>query len=45
MNSRAATIGGYIAGFALLFLIWHLAALYLVRSVLFPSPFPVFERA
>ena len=44
MNSRAATIGGYIAGFALLFLIWHLAAVFLVRSVLFPSPFPVFER-
>ncbi len=45
MNSRAATIGGYVAGFALLFLIWHLASQFLVRSVLFPSPFPVFERA
>jgi ABC-type nitrate/sulfonate/bicarbonate transport system permease component len=44
MNSRAATIGGYVAGFALLFLIWHLASVFLVRSVLFPSPFPVFER-
>ncbi len=45
MNSRAATVGGYVAGFALLFLIWHLASQFLVRSVLFPSPFPVFERA
>ena len=44
MNSRAATIGGYVAGFALLFLIWHLASVFLVRSVLFPSPLPVFER-
>ena len=45
MNNRAATIGGYVAGFALLFLIWHFASQFLVRSVLFPSPFPVFERA
>jgi NitT/TauT family transport system permease protein len=40
-----ATVAGYVAGFVLLFLIWHLAALYLVRSALFPSPLPVFERA
>ncbi len=45
MNNRAATVGGYVAGFALLFLIWHFASQFLVRSVLFPSPFPVFERA
>ena len=44
LHGRAATIGGYVAGFALLFLIWHLASVFLVRSVLFPSPFPVFER-
>lgn len=44
MNSRTATVVGYFLGFALLFAIWHLAAIYLVRSVLFPSPFPVFER-
>ena len=44
-TSRAATIGGYLAGFALLFLIWHLAAVYLVRSALFPPPGPVFVRA
>jgi NitT/TauT family transport system permease protein len=45
MGSRGATIAGYVLGFALLFLIWHLAALFVVRSVLFPSPIPVFERA
>lgn len=45
MNSRAATIGGYAAGFALLFLVWHLASTVLVRSVLFPPPLPVLERA
>ena len=43
-TSRAVTVAGYVAGFALLFLIWHLASIYLVRSVLFPSPFPVFVR-
>jgi NitT/TauT family transport system permease protein len=45
MNSRAATIGGYAAGFTLLFLVWHLASTVLVRSVLFPPPLPVLERA
>ncbi|WP_170985139.1 ABC transporter permease [Roseomonas sp. AR75] len=44
-TSRAATVAGYVIGFALLFAIWHFAALYLVRSALFPSPLPVFERA
>jgi NitT/TauT family transport system permease protein len=45
LNSRAAAVAGYVVGFALLFLIWHLAAVFLVRSVLFPPPWPVFERA
>jgi NitT/TauT family transport system permease protein len=43
-TSRAVTVAGYAAGFALLFLIWHLAAIFLVRSVLFPPPWPVLER-
>jgi NitT/TauT family transport system permease protein len=43
-TERLTTIGGYIAGFALLFLIWHLAATYLVKSTLFPPPMPVLER-
>ncbi len=44
MNSRLATVGGYVAGFGLLFLIWHLAAIFVVKSVLFPPPWPVLER-
>ncbi len=44
-TSRAATIAGYAAGFLLLFLIWHVAAIFLVRSALFPPPWPVLERA
>ena len=43
--NRVTTIAGYLAGFALLFLIWHLAAVYAVRSALFPSPIAVFPRA
>ena len=43
--SRAATIAGYAAGFLLLFLVWHVAAIFLVRSALFPPPWPVLERA
>lgn len=42
---RAATLAGYAAGFGLLFLVWHLAAAFLVRSALFPPPWPVLERA
>jgi NitT/TauT family transport system permease protein len=45
MNGRAATVAGYLAGFALLFALWHLAATVLVRSALFPPPLPVLERA
>ncbi|GGG49246.1 ABC transporter inner membrane protein [Caldovatus sediminis] len=45
MNGRAATVAGYLAGFALLFALWHLAATLLVRSALFPPPLPVLERA
>jgi len=44
-TSRAATVAGYAAGFLLLFLVWHVAAIFLVRSALFPPPWPVLERA
>jgi NitT/TauT family transport system permease protein len=44
-TSRATTVAGYAAGFLLLFVIWHLAAIFLVRSALFPPPWPVLERA
>src|SRR5215468_5643213 len=37
--------GGYALGFASLFLLWHLASLYLVGSVLFPPPTVVFRKA
>jgi len=36
--------GGYALGFASLFLIWHLASVYLVSSVLFPPPAAVFRK-
>lgn len=45
MRDRAVTIAGFAVGFAALFLIWHAAATWLVRSVLFPPPWPVLERA
>ena len=37
--------GGYAVGFASLFLLWHLASVYLVSSVLFPPPAAVFHKA
>src|SRR5438034_8484664 len=37
--------GGYALGFASLFLIWQLASVYLVSSVLFPPPTVVFRKA
>jgi NitT/TauT family transport system permease protein len=44
-RDRAFTVLGYFGGFLLLFLVWHLAATWLARSVLFPPPGPVLERA
>jgi NitT/TauT family transport system permease protein len=37
--------GGYALGFASLFVLWQLASLYLVSSVLFPPPTVVFRKA
>ncbi len=45
MKDRVENFAGFVLGFALLFLVWHLAAVYLVHSVLFPRPAPVFWRA
>ena len=45
MRERVNIVAGYLAGFALLFLVWHLAAIFVVKSALFPSPIPVFVRA
>jgi ABC-type nitrate/sulfonate/bicarbonate transport system permease component len=36
--------GGYAFGFASLFVLWHLASVYLVSSVLFPPPAVVFRK-
>src|SRR2546426_6003801 len=36
--------GGYALGFASLFVVWQLASLYLVSSVLFPPPTVVFSK-
>ena len=36
--------GGYALGFASLFVIWQLASIYLVSSVLFPPPTVVFKK-
>src|ERR671922_552558 len=36
--------GGYAVGFLSLFVIWHLASVYLVGSVLFPPPALVFRK-
>jgi NitT/TauT family transport system permease protein len=37
--------GGYVVGFVSLFVLWHLASVYLVSSVLFPPPDVVFRKA
>jgi ABC-type nitrate/sulfonate/bicarbonate transport system permease component len=37
--------GAYALGFASLFVLWHLASIYLVSSVLFPPPAIVFRKA
>src|SRR4029450_13154656 len=37
--------GGYALGFISLFLIWHLASIYVVSSVLFPPPTVVLKKA
>ena len=39
-----AAYAGYALGFAILFVIWQLASLYLVSSVLFPPPTVVFRK-
>lgn len=45
MRDKLFRVLGYIAGFALLFLIWHIAAVYLVGSILFPPPGRVIAKA
>jgi len=38
-------IGGYVLGFASMFVLWHVAATYLMNSVLFPPPWRVVLKA
>jgi ABC-type nitrate/sulfonate/bicarbonate transport system permease component len=45
MGERAQKLLGYAIGFASMFVLWHLAAIYLVNSVLFPPPGRVIVKA
>ena len=45
MRRLWSVYGGYVVGFASLFVLWHLASVYLVSSVLFPPPALVFKKA
>jgi ABC-type nitrate/sulfonate/bicarbonate transport system permease component len=45
MREAAGKICLYVLGFASIFVLWHIAAVYLVRSVLFPPPWPVLVKA
>jgi ABC-type nitrate/sulfonate/bicarbonate transport system permease component len=42
---KASTgVAPYLVSFAALLLVWHVVAVYVVKSVLFPSPIPVFIK-
>jgi ABC-type nitrate/sulfonate/bicarbonate transport system permease component len=45
MRQSLGPLAGYLAGFASLFLIWHIASTWLVGSVLFPPPWQVVTKA
>ena len=45
MRDSLARVAGYAVGFASLFLVWHIAAVYVVASVLFPPPARVILKA
>src|SRR5258706_8757484 len=38
MREAVGKVGGYAIGFASLFVLWHIASVYLLSSVLFPPP-------
>ena len=42
---NAGPIVPHLIGFATLFLAWHIASTYIVRSVLFPAPLTVLSKA
>lgn len=45
LQRASGEFGLYVVGFVSLFVIWHLVAVYVVKSVLFAPPLPVFFRA
>jgi NitT/TauT family transport system permease protein len=45
MGPAARGVGIYLLGFASLFAIWHIAATWILSSVLFPPPWKVFVKA
>jgi NitT/TauT family transport system permease protein len=45
MNRSIVKLAGYVIGFGSLFVIWHLASVYLLNSVLFPPPARVIGKA
>ena len=45
MGRAARGVGLYLLGFASLFAIWHIAATWILSSVLFPPPWKVFVKA
>ena len=45
MGAAARGVGIYLLGFASLFAIWHIAATWILSSVLFPPPWNVFVKA
>lgn len=44
MNRSLRDLGGYLLGFASLFVIWHVASTWLLNSVLFPAPLAVLAK-
>jgi NitT/TauT family transport system permease protein len=45
LKEAVSRVGGYVLGFASMFALWHIAATYLVGSVLFPPPARVILKA
>ncbi len=44
IGGHARRVAGYGLGFASMFILWHLAAVFVVKSVLFPPPLQVFVK-
>jgi NitT/TauT family transport system permease protein len=45
LSRTAGAVVPYLVGFATLFLAWHIASVFIVRSFLFPPPLVVFAKA